>query len=698
MSNINNLNHKIRICFGSVYGYYITESEYKSISSDITSYITKKCISSYVDKFTNETIKTNLLKQIIIITKVENIVNNSHCKLAYQIPYYLLNDILNRMIILKKNKMPYELVETHNQVKKYINESAECKISLDSNQNTILNYLLSVYDKQEKEKVSPYRNIYLNMETGYGKSYVSLMIAYRLRLKTVVICNNTEGLTQFYLIAKLNFTNCVVSDQFNCYDQLKKYKTFEKVANYIPIDNTLPDILFLIRNTAARLSKQFYKNYSFIIIDECHEMCSSTFSNVYTNHTNYRLIMTASANDTELKNLDINEKYFGKCINASDIPGSNINAIIFKGDVKILKYNSDTIINTTRYGRVDYNFLIDQLIINEERNNMIINEAIKLMLEGHNVYVFTKRRAHSNHLLEMYNQRIGKYSKELGNEIFPSYVEESNLSLDEKYVNNIKKKISNLKKAEFNAIKEINEEDEDEDKNENESELVLDFELENGDNYEDNNDNYEDNNDNYEDNNDDYEENENVFDTVLKSINVEYDKISSLEEYKLIKTIPNLLIYGENKKIKPRSKKGHSENKFQYNLYKTENSKQDNEYYELLTQEKLKQKELELKSVVMMGGCDDDTRIFARKEANVIFTTISYSKCSISIEKQTAIILASPVSSNINQIVGRITRKGSDTNIIRKIIDIKDTGAIFNRQISYRKKHYLERGFTIHEY
>ena len=93
-------------------------------------------------------------------------------------------------------------------------------------------------------------------------------------------------------------------------------------------------------------------------------------------------------------------------------------------------------------------------------------------------------------------------------------------------------------------------------------------------------------------------------------------------------------------------------------------------------------------SSVLIGGAKKEDFIKALTKSRIIFTTYQYASCGISLIKMNACVFASPKRSNFEQIIGRILRHGSDTTIVRKVIDIIDCSTFLRRQHTDRKKVY----------
>jgi superfamily II DNA or RNA helicase len=89
-----------------------------------------------------------------------------------------------------------------------------------------------------------------------------------------------------------------------------------------------------------------------------------------------------------------------------------------------------------------------------------------------------------------------------------------------------------------------------------------------------------------------------------------------------------------------------------------------------------------------VGGtpASDITRI--KDNARIVFTTYRLCSTGTSWLKMNAMILATPRKACIEQLAGRIMRKGSDISIPRDIIDIVDMKTCLSRQMQKRKHSY----------
>lgn len=102
-----------------------------------------------------------------------------------------------------------------------------------------------------------------------------------------------------------------------------------------------------------------------------------------------------------------------------------------------------------------------------------------------------------------------------------------------------------------------------------------------------------------------------------------------------------------------------------------------------------------LEEIVLKGGSTKEDLELAN-QARIIFTTYSYSTCGLSLKHMTCLIMATPRKTGLQQLIGRVTRRGSGIDKVRLIIDIIDQLPIFNAQyFNNRRLFYKKKGYEI---
>lgn len=98
------------------------------------------------------------------------------------------------------------------------------------------------------------------------------------------------------------------------------------------------------------------------------------------------------------------------------------------------------------------------------------------------------------------------------------------------------------------------------------------------------------------------------------------------------------------------------------------------------------------KNIVLYGNSSNEDIEHAKQKSNLIFTTYAYSSTGVSINRMTAMILATPRRSKSTQIIGRIFRLNEENrNCERIIYDIVDNKSVLKNQVYSRLKAYRER-------
>ena len=119
------------------------------------------------------------------------------------------------------------------------------------------------------------------------------------------------------------------------------------------------------------------------------------------------------------------------------------------------------------------------------------------------------------------------------------------------------------------------------------------------------------------------------------------------------------------------------------------------DHLEILSEE-LKKVNIEYEISILKGGISAESMAATKKSgAHVVLTTYGYSRFGISLIDMTALIIATPHRNGMEQIIGRITRKGSDESIVREIVDIVDMNLALKSQYNTRKAVYMARKYPI---
>ena len=303
-----------------------------------------------------------------------------------------------------------------------------------------------------------------------GKTFCAMNIINKLNLKTLIIVPNTyllnqwvELLSKFFpnnkigqyygkkkedgdiVVAIINslvndeyiFDEVIISDiicdnikckniaKYNFEDEPKPfYCTKHKCKNMIKIKNKK-----VIKNYI-----EFFKGFGFIILDESHIYCTDSFKIVYNRfQSTYMLGLSATPNERNNKCDIISHLNIGKVLKADEIEGYKKDNTKFNASVTLIKYNGpdeyvNTHINETTK-MICVPKIIEDIVNDPYRNQLIIDQLLELFNLKLNIFVFSERRSHLEHLYRLFNENIKK-NKDIDSDI------ESNLSIPELNINN----------------------------------------------------------------------------------------------------------------------------------------------------------------------------------------------------------------------------------------------------------------------
>jgi superfamily II DNA or RNA helicase len=335
------------------------------------------CIGVLIDHlWLKEKIGNGGIRKIKSIFTVTTIGHNNTKKMISSFNIIGINILIPRFggfMLEKTGLLPKIINNLH------IGEPCEFKdtvIDLTNNQNIILKHLDSeIYNLSNI--ISGRASTILQMDPGYGKTYLAMGVIKLLKKKTFIIVPNTYLLRQWVEVLTLAFPNNTIG----LYYGIKK------------IDG---DIIVAIINSALKYPD--YIKCGLVIYDEVHMYCSKKFTSIFSKaQAACCLGITATPTERIDKFDPVAHWALGKVIYAEKIPGWNTTNVNFTTAVTRVLYSGHkdyTKIIESAAGIVSVPLMVNQLQEDPYRNRLIVSYAIKLYNEGLNVFVFSDRREH----------------------------------------------------------------------------------------------------------------------------------------------------------------------------------------------------------------------------------------------------------------------------------------------------------------
>lgn len=225
--------------------------------------------------------------------------------------------------------------------------------------------------------------------SGSGKTVIGAEAIRILKQPTLIIVPTIDILHQWYNTLTEKYIPQVDIDILHGSHNSVSYVKFITIG-------VVDSVLALIKR---QVFKEYDKFFGMIILDECHHCPAPTFTEALTFFkARYILGLTATPFRTDKKDFLMFD-YVGDIIdsvNDEELKKENIFMVPIVRFIYTDFYTPD--ISKDKGG---YNKMIDNMIHNEERNKLIIENIKKDWINGHSILVITTRKEHGKILHKM---------------------------------------------------------------------------------------------------------------------------------------------------------------------------------------------------------------------------------------------------------------------------------------------------------
>lgn len=226
-----------------------------------------------------------------------------------------------------------------------------------------------------------------------GKTYIAMDILSRLKRKTLVIVPNTYLLNQWVELLTTYFPKNTIGTLYG-----KKHKDGDIIVAIINSASQSEEFKVEDELSDSMPIMDLFRSVGVVILDESHMYISTVFRKVfYRIHSKYIIGLSATPDERKDRQDFIHTSNIGSVLDAETIPSYQKTNDTFISDVHMIKYNAPpeyTTIRVNEHGILDYNFILNNLIEDPYRNQLIIDSIYKLLDHALNVYVFSDRRCH----------------------------------------------------------------------------------------------------------------------------------------------------------------------------------------------------------------------------------------------------------------------------------------------------------------
>lgn len=320
--------------------------------------------------------------------------------------YFIHNDniIFPRFLGFKLLKL-----KIISDIKNKIHEGTNIKMSYigksNENQNNIISYILkNIYN--DENLLSGKCGLTLKVLAGFGKTFIAMDLINRINKKTLIIVPNTYLLKQWVELLTKYFPNNTIGEYYG-----KNKKDGDIIVSIV---NSLVNDEFELKDYYNKKIKNkynyddFFKQFGFIVLDESHIYCTDIFKIIYNRFQSpYMLGLSATPDERTNKCDLISHAHIGEVLDAHKLPNFIHSDIKFSADLHLIKYNAPD-----EYVKIHINpttnmicvpQIIEDIINDEYRNKLILNELLKLFDLKLNIFVFSERRSHLEYLYNQFN-------------------------------------------------------------------------------------------------------------------------------------------------------------------------------------------------------------------------------------------------------------------------------------------------------
>lgn len=280
------------------------------------------------------------------------------------------------------------------------------------NQKIVVDHLMDNVFTEENRR-DGFATGVLNMQAGLGKTFTAAGLINRIGVNTLYIIPRAGQLKeQAKNDLKSNFPHANIGVP-------------EGTKNAMNWADTC-DIMIMVIDSVMKMEAEFFAKFGLIIIDEVHMCCSAQRATLFWKiHTECVLGMSATTGDRSDGFDPIYHKQLGDPIHADKLPNFAVDDADFKGHVRVISYfgpdaYTKPIINPNT-GYLSFTDMIDQIIGDPYRNDLIADETVTLLLDPtvkHNVFVFSERREHLDVLEELIKKKLEERDEEANDVLF----------------------------------------------------------------------------------------------------------------------------------------------------------------------------------------------------------------------------------------------------------------------------------------
>lgn len=254
-----------------------------------------------------------------------------------------------------------------------------------------------------------------------GKTFTAMDVIGKMKLKTLIVVPNTYLLDQWVNLLQQYFPTAKIGTLYgkqksdgdiivgiiNTVSDLRSFEVMTKK----PLPNIGKTIKYTKLMNMVNVD-DILKTVGLTIFDESHMYVSKEFRKVFKRiWSRYTLGLSATPDIREDKLDGIHQAWLGPIVVADELDGYSLTQDSFVSDANMVEYharNEHCQFNVRDDGMLDYTSIVQAIITDPYRNDLIIDHILELMNNGLYTFVFSDRRSHLEHLYYLLERRCSE--------------------------------------------------------------------------------------------------------------------------------------------------------------------------------------------------------------------------------------------------------------------------------------------------
>lgn len=279
------------------------------------------------------------------------------------------------------------------------------------NQRVVVDHITQYF---RDNKGNGYCGFTLKMMPGSGKTFAAMDLISRIKRKTLIVVPNSYLLTQWVNLLKQYYPTATIGEMYGkrktdgdiivgIINTIADLESFI-VSHKIPNPETGKGKPKFIKQKETVMLDNLFKKIGLTIFDESQMYVSKEFRKAFRRvYSRFTIGLSATPDIREDKLDKIHVAWLGPVLDAEELPGYSVAQDKFQSVANMIHYHGkdeNTQFTVREDGLMEYHSIIDSIVNDPYRNELLIKEIMKLARMGKHVFVFSDRRTHLESLFD----------------------------------------------------------------------------------------------------------------------------------------------------------------------------------------------------------------------------------------------------------------------------------------------------------